>query len=328
VSSQDLNPGDPSAAWAALAAAVGVTESALRDADREGRERKALAERAGRGDVDAYEELWRREEDSLREDFGCEPEDLGMPRAPRRPVATPRRLTSRIRGRAARPGRRRRAATGSSSSSVDPGDGEPHEPDVVPSPGAVRAFCVRGHALTPENTYVRASGKLECRECERIRTRARRGQGPPLSPISRDQPRADVEERFWEKVQVGPHCWLWLAGRDGNGYGKFSPEGRRLVGAHRFSYELLVGPIPDGLHIDHLCRVPLCVNPAHMEPVTCQVNVLRGIAPTARNARKTHCDHGHEFTPENTRRGESGRRICRECERRRKREFLARKATA
>jgi len=84
--------------------------------------------------------------------------------------------------------------------------------------------------------------------------------------------------------------------------------------AHRYVYEQEVGPIPDGLTLDHLCRNRACVNPDHLEPVTMRVNTLRGETITARNAAKTRCDKGHEFTPENTMRKPDGRR-CRVCQR-------------
>jgi hypothetical protein len=94
----------------------------------------------------------------------------------------------------------------------------------------------------------------------------------------------------------------------------------RQVRTHRFAWELLRGPIPEGLQIDHLCRNPPCCNPAHMEVVTGRVNLLRSTGVSAINAAKTHCDNEHEFTPENTqiaRRGAKGRspesRVCRRC---------------
>jgi hypothetical protein len=129
-------------------------------------------------------------------------------------------------------------------------------------------------------------------------------------------------ERFWVKVdrKAPDQCWLWLGGHSNEGYGQFSQshgfEKRRTLLAHRVSYDLLVGSVPTGLHLDHLCRTRGCVNPAHLEPVTCRENLLRGATLQAQNARKTHCIHGHPFTPENTyvpplRR--NGLRACRQC---------------
>lgn len=88
-------------------------------------------------------------------------------------------------------------------------------------------------------------------------------------------------------------CWLWKGCVNAKtGYGRVSSKGRPSL-PHRIAYELLRGPIPDGLTIDHLCRVRLCCNPSHMEAVTMKVNDLRGTSPMANNARKTHCVHGH-----------------------------------
>ena len=96
-----------------------------------------------------------------------------------------------------------------------------------------------------------------------------------------------------------------------------------MVLAHRFMYEYLIGPIPDGMTIDHLCRVRKCVNPMHMEVVTQKENMLRGNTLQAKNKNKTHCVRGHEFTPDNTlvyRRNNGYMRICRKCKRRREHE--------
>jgi hypothetical protein len=123
---------------------------------------------------------------------------------------------------------------------------------------------------------------------------------------------SDIEARFWAKVEKTDTCWVWSAAKI-SGYGAFKLDGR-AIRAHRFAYELLVGPVPEGLPLDHLCRNRACVNPAHLEPVTHRVNILRGEGACAVKARQTHCIHGHEFTLENTYL-KSGKRQCRTCRR-------------
>lgn len=132
-------------------------------------------------------------------------------------------------------------------------------------------------------------------------------------------------ERFHSKYKVNDEtgCWDWTASKNHLGYGQYW-DGKRRAKAHRFSYEALVGPIPEGLVIDHLCRNRGCVNPAHLEPVTQRRNVLRGEGMGAINARKTHCKHGHPFTPENTIKHPNGYG-CRLCRNAATRRSLARK---
>lgn len=128
-------------------------------------------------------------------------------------------------------------------------------------------------------------------------------------------------ERFWRSVDQTPGaCWAWRGGIVKGGYGRFvarsaawKPDGHR---AHRVAWELLRGPVPAGLQLDHVCRNRLCVNPDHLEIVTNKVNVLRGVSPAAINARRTHCRNGHAFSVANTRIGRGGgKRICRACSR-------------
>lgn len=98
--------------------------------------------------------------------------------------------------------------------------------------------------------------------------------------------RRPVAERFWEKVQKTDDCWLWTASVKPAGYGQFTVEDQKPpVYAHRFSYEQLVGPIPDGLTLDHLCANRRCVNPDHLEPVPMAENTRRGAVKRWARAR-------------------------------------------
>lgn len=98
----------------------------------------------------------------------------------------------------------------------------------------------------------------------------------------------DHDAYFWSKVQPTGFCWLWTGTTHKEGYGIIKRD-RQPWKAHRLAYTLLVGPIADGLELDHLCRIRLCVNPDHLEPVTKRVNVLRGYGTGARFARRKCC---------------------------------------
>ncbi len=128
-------------------------------------------------------------------------------------------------------------------------------------------------------------------------------------------------EGFFAKVWFRPGCWEWSGDIATNGYGSFrygpmaGGQKQKVGRAHRLAWELFVGPIPNGLVIDHLCRNRRCVNPNHLEPVTHSENLLRG-SKTNGNTFKTHCKRGHEFTEENTYRYPSGKkRQCLTCKR-------------
>lgn len=126
-----------------------------------------------------------------------------------------------------------------------------------------------------------------------------------------------LESRFWAKVDRNNdgECWRWVASLNSAGYGQIYRDGRPDR-AHRVAYELLVGPIPEGLHIDHLCRNRWCVNPVHLEPVTLAENNRRAAAAAAPGSRrKQRCRNGHEFNAENTRIDPAGWQRCRTCER-------------
>jgi hypothetical protein len=129
-----------------------------------------------------------------------------------------------------------------------------------------------------------------------------------------------LPERLSVKFEIADGCWEWSACKDRHGYGIIwdTPTGNNLR-AHRVVYEALVGPIPSGLVLDHLCRNPSCVNPTHMEPVTHRENILRGVGPAAINASKTTCGEGHPLAGENLYiHPTSGARECRICRRKKK----------
>lgn len=140
--------------------------------------------------------------------------------------------------------------------------------------------------------------------------------------------KAPESGRFWAKVNKTETCWLWTGSRKPEGYGEFGIGGRRKTLAHRYSYELAKGPIPAGLVIDHLCRVRACVNPAHLEAVTQQTNILRGVGPPAQHAKLTHCLRGHPLEGENLRISKDGSRRCRTCARKHRLDHEARRAVA
>ncbi len=127
-----------------------------------------------------------------------------------------------------------------------------------------------------------------------------------------------ADQRFEEKYErlTESGCWLWTGSTYFNGYGSFFFEGKSIR-AHRYSYVRAKGKIPDGLQIDHLCRVRCCVNPDHLEAVTAKKNINRG-----RNykSEKTHCPRGHPYSGANLLITKPGSRQCRACHRKKQRD--------
>lgn len=121
---------------------------------------------------------------------------------------------------------------------------------------------------------------------------------------------APPEERFWDLIEPAAveACWLW-AGTTTGGYGRFCAGSRRTVIAHRWAYEHLIGPVPEGLQLDHLCQTRRCVNPWHLDPVPALVNVRR--APK-HHANTVECPRGHDYATHGFINA-VGRRVCRPC---------------
>lgn len=121
----------------------------------------------------------------------------------------------------------------------------------------------------------------------------------------------ELLQRFWDKVEFTTDCWEWKARTDRDGYGRFR-HFEKQVFAHRFSLSLYE-KLNSDLVVDHICNNKKCVNPAHLRQVTSKVNILRGTAPTAKNAIKTTCIHGHRLDDENTYVCTDGKRMCKKC---------------
>lgn len=117
-----------------------------------------------------------------------------------------------------------------------------------------------------------------------------------VSGVERGQGVATLPWRMAAKIvpDEATGCWNWTGTKSDSGYGRVSIDGRAHQ-AHRIAYEILRAQIPDGMQIDHLCRNRACLNPDHMEPVTQRENIMRGESVSARNARRNHCNRGHEY---------------------------------
>lgn len=141
-----------------------------------------------------------------------------------------------------------------------------------------------------------------------------------------------LDERFWKKVRKTKTCWLWTASTIQNHSGALygcmfvGPEQGHKMLAHRVSYELHYGPIPDGFTVDHLCRTTLCIRPAYLEAVTLRENILRGGGFSAVNAKKTRCPQRHPLVGDNLIINIRGDRGCRTCENTHQRAYRAKVA--
>lgn len=122
------------------------------------------------------------------------------------------------------------------------------------------------------------------------------------------------EERLLRHCERVGDCLIWTGSTNQQGYGVLS-VGKRRVRAHQLAYLTWVGPIPEGLELDHLCRTRRCIDPRHLEPVTHWTNLMRGQSPSALNARKTHCPQGHPYDELNTYLTKQNVRQCRACHR-------------
>lgn len=220
--------------------------------------------------------------------------------------------------------------------------------------------CPHGHEFTPENTLTTKKGYRVCRTCKRESDKERRDRirddNGLRSVIEREERRSSSEwrarlayetraaKRTWPSPKqwmarkgkdfdiLENGCWQWLgaltSGRPNQqGYGLVFVSGK-VMRAHRVSYQVLKGKIPEGLVIDHICENRACVNPDHMELVTPGINVLRGRSPSAMNLGRTSCVNGHPYSDGsfwvNKRTGWRKCKLCaRESERRRKKKLLA-----
>lgn len=177
-------------------------------------------------------------------------------------------------------------------------------------------FCRNGHLLSEDNSIWSIDNGRKRRRCKICTLARRKGTFVPLTPT----------ERFWARVDKslgqGPQgeCWQWLD-TERFGYGQVDIDGKRQM-AHRYSYELVIGPVPAGLFLRHKCDNPICVNPDHLTPGTHQQNMDDMVERRRHKTHRepiTHCPKGHEYTPANKRYLKRGDYYCLQCDRARTR---------
>lgn len=173
-----------------------------------------------------------------------------------------------------------------------------------------RTHCKRGHPFDTQNTYIRPNGKRNCRTCHVADDRRRRAKEP--RQVRNFRSLTTAADRLLARAIgiIATGCWEWTGATARGGYGSQWWDGK-LHRAHRLSYEVFVGPIPEGLTLDHLCRNKACIRPSHLEPVTNDENVKRGFEAVV--AERQTCGKGHAWTPENTYHNPGGGRRCRAC---------------
>lgn len=168
------------------------------------------------------------------------------------------------------------------------------------------------------------SGTYRCRDCSNKTAKVKQASYVAEGLTGRGKKRSrwltrTTEERFFEKVVVTGFCWLW-EGAISAGYGNFGISGTSVI-AHRWAYEHLVGPIPEGLVLDHLCRVRNCVNPDHLEPVTNEENIRRGYSISRMYRERSSCHNGHDYVEGSYYVSSKGFRTCAICARKREQEY-------
>ena len=182
-------------------------------------------------------------------------------------------------------------------------------------------YCQCGCGKRTEGAYLRNRKDLGHIKGQPVRFL--RGHGPQRlksRPPSKRRPerRKPITERILERIDKDENgCWLWRGYVGPTGYAVLTTGSGESTSLQRASYEAFRGAIPEGMVVDHLCRVRHCGNPWHLEPVANRENLMRGESPSAKNARRTQCPYGHAYDQENTYYDSRGWRQCKTCWRQR-----------